>query len=142
MTSFRSRSPIPHSAAKTELLANYIQEIIEAAIEVGRLSGYTPQYVLQGISEAIVDDKELDHLAKTWVSPPLPAAIIAIPTSGSGSNQPSNPAAGPGVNDASASAKGMKLTKILQASQDNRECCSAPSHQWVAYHDETEREPQ
>jgi hypothetical protein len=113
--------PTASGPAATEETVACIQQIIEDAITVGQLSGYTPQFVLQGISEAIVDDSELDALAKTWNTPPLPAAVIAIPTPGQGLKSGSNPAPSPGVPDPSVSAKGAKLSKILQPSQDSRE---------------------
>ncbi|MDA4119783.1 MAG: hypothetical protein OK436_04260 [Thaumarchaeota archaeon] len=100
-------------------VTNYVQVIIEAVIQVSRLSGYAPQFILEGVSEAIVDDKELDNLAKTWSSPPLPTAVIAIPTFGAGSKKPPHSASDPGITNSSVSAKGMKLSKILQSSQDN-----------------------
>jgi hypothetical protein len=110
----------PGPSTPTEETAVCIQRIIEDAIKVGKLSGYTPQFVLQGISEAIVNDSELDDLAKTWNTPPLPAAVIAIPQNRSGLTGLAHSAPDTGTTDSSVPAKGMKLTKILQSTQDNR----------------------
>ena len=85
------------------------------------LSGFDPRFILQGIAEAMVDEKELDSLTKTWSDPQRPAAIIAIPVFGSGSREAAQPAPDHGTTDSSVPALGMKLTRILQSSQDNRQ---------------------
>ena len=106
-------------ASATEEATACIQRIIEDAVRVGQLSGCTPEFVLRGIFEAIVDVSELDALAKTWNTPPLPTAVIAIPALGSDSRQSPHSASGPDVTDTSVSAKGAKLSKILRSTQDN-----------------------
>ncbi|HEV2226405.1 MAG TPA: hypothetical protein VGR56_06325 [Nitrososphaerales archaeon] len=72
----RRRSTASSSTAKTELMASYLQEIIEDAVQVGWLSGYSPHYILQNISEAMQNDKDLKSLAKLWLpdSPSNPEA--------------------------------------------------------------------
>ena len=66
----RRRRPATSRSAATELMANYIQEIIKDAIQVGWMSGYSPQFILHCVSDAIHHDGDLEALANAWSGTP------------------------------------------------------------------------